>query len=123
MTAGCGGEVRVQSRPPFMRLIAAVLMSSGVAAGGERAVEMRNFLRNDCGACHGMTLQGGLGPALTPVALTGRSAEELRLVIRDGRSGTAMPQWRGQLSDADIDALVEILLTGDEHELPARSGK
>ena len=122
MSAGGGGEIRARRGPAVVWLIGAVLLPMVAAGGADRATELRSFLRNDCGACHGMTLQGGLGPALTPAALTGRSADALRMVIRDGRPGTAMPPWQGQLSDADIDALVRILLAGGGDEIPALSG-
>ena len=32
----------------------------------ERQDQLRYLLRQDCGSCHGMTLKGGLGPALLP---------------------------------------------------------
>jgi cytochrome c55X len=83
---------------------------------------MAAFLRDDCGACHGIMLRGGLGPALTPEALAGRSAGELRAVIRDGRPGTAMPPWSGQLTDAQIDELVELLLAWDGNHVAASAG-
>jgi cytochrome c55X len=99
-------------------LAALLLVSAPLAAGDAVGRDMAAFLRDDCGACHGMTLRGGLGPPLTAAALAGRSAEELRAVIRDGRPGTAMPPWSGQLSDAQIEALVTLLRVdadGDGH--------
>ena len=35
----------------------------------ERARELVHIVRQDCGSCHGLTLKGGLGPALTAEAL------------------------------------------------------
>ena len=122
MGAGHGGEFRTRSGPVMPWLIASALLPPVAAGGTERMAELDALLRNDCGACHGMTLQGGLGPALTPAALAGRSPDALRAVIRDGRPGTAMPPWQGQVSDADIDALVWILLAGGGDEIPARTG-
>jgi len=51
-----------------------------------------HLLREDCGACHGLTRQGGL------VA-----------TILDGRPGTAMPPWRPFISEQEARWLVELL--------------
>jgi len=78
-----------------------------------RQNELRDLLLQDCGSCHGMTLKGGLGPALTPQALAGKSPESLRRTIVQGRPGTPMPPWGGMLSADDIDWLVQTLLRGE----------
>jgi len=78
----------------------------------ERAAELEHLLRHDCGSCHGMTLKGGLGPALQPEALQGKTAEFLKITIQHGRPGTPMPPWRGILTEEDIDWLVGRLLEG-----------
>ena len=122
MGAGIVGEFRTRGGPAVPWLIAAALLPA-VAGSAEREAELQALLRNDCGACHGMTLRGGLGPALTPAALAGRSADALRKVIRDGRPGTAMLPWQGLVNDADIEALVRILLAGGGDEVPALTGR
>jgi cytochrome c55X len=70
------------------------------------------LLRHDCGSCHGMTLKGGLGPALLPGALAGKPPALLVNTILEGRSGTAMPPWRGQLTAEEAAWLVERLYEG-----------
>jgi cytochrome c55X len=67
-----------------------------------RQNELVYFIKHDCGSCHGMKLTGGLGPALTPAALQGKSVEFLVATIQDGRPGTPMPPWKALLSDTDI---------------------
>jgi len=64
-----------------------------------------------------MTLKGGLGPALTPEALVGKAPVFLQKAILDGRVGTAMPPWRGLLSESEVAWLVERMIKGetDEH--------
>lgn len=94
------------------------LLSVGAAAGGEqpspaRQAELRYLLAQDCGSCHGLTLRGGLGPALTPPALAGKPAEFLQLTILHGRPGTAMPPWRGILTEDEGRWLADRLLAGD----------
>jgi len=66
-----------------------------------RQVELMNLLKQDCGSCHGMTLRGGLGPALLPAALEGKPTQLLISTILEGRQNTAMPPWKTMLSDED----------------------
>ena len=47
------------------------------------------MVRQDCGACHGMRLTGGLGPALTREALADKPIESLVATIVHGRPGHA----------------------------------
>lgn len=83
-----------------------------VALAPARALELMRFVRHDCGSCHGLTLAGGLGPALLPHALRGRPVADLKSVILDGRHGTAMPPWSPILSEADAAWIAERLLAG-----------
>jgi cytochrome c55X len=66
-----------------------------------REQELIRLVRHDCGSCHGMTLAGGLGPALSKEALAQRPQTYLQQVILHGLPGTAMPPWRGLLSAQD----------------------
>ncbi len=72
-------------------------------------MELRNLLKHDCGACHGLTLKGGLGPALLPENLNGKSDGYLLSTILEGRKGTAMPPWQQFLSQEDAIWLLGIL--------------
>jgi mono/diheme cytochrome c family protein len=65
-----------------------------------------------CGSCHGMTLRGGLGPALLPDALAKQPAEALVATILDGRPGTAMPGWSRFMSVAEAEWIAARLQTG-----------
>ncbi|MGR9098938.1 MAG: c-type cytochrome [Gammaproteobacteria bacterium] len=79
------------------RLLLTLLLPSGVMAfepSAEKQMELRGLLKHDCGACHGMTLKGGLGPALTPDALKEKDDDLLLETILNGRKGTAMPPWK-----------------------------
>lgn len=91
------------------------LMSSTLSMANpkpERQTELIHLLRHDCGSCHGMTLKGGLGPALTPEALNGKPASYLFQTVRDGHPGTPMPPWGPILSEDDMHFLVQLLLAG-----------
>ena len=70
------------------------------------------LVRQDCGSCHGLTLKGGLGPALLPPDLAGKSAEALASIILDGVPGTPMPPWRGELSPRDARWIAQKLKEG-----------
>jgi cytochrome c55X len=80
----------------------------------ERQRELVRMVRQDCGSCHGMTLNGGLGPALTVEALKVRDIprESLVATIVGGRPGTPMPPWHRFLSEAEAAWIVDQLLMG-----------
>ena len=78
----------------------------------ERQYELKHLLLHDCGSCHGMTMKGGLGPALTSDALSNVSEDNLFQIINDGRPGTPMPPWKDILSEADMKWLVTTLKKG-----------
>ena len=77
-----------------------------------RQEALLNLLRQDCGSCHGLTLKGGLGPALTREALAGKSADALRAVILHGRPGTPMPPWGPFMNESEAAWLVDQLQAG-----------
>jgi cytochrome c55X len=75
----------------------------------ERQTTLRNLLNHDCGACHGLTLKGGLGPSLLPDALAGKPDDSLIETILEGRKGTAMPPWQPFMSKDEAAWLVGFL--------------
>jgi cytochrome c55X len=90
-------------------------LSTASAADGldaARRSELVEMVRQDCGACHGLTLKGGLGPSLEPASLADRDAEMLAYVIQNGRHGTPMPPWRGLLTEAESRWIAEQLKRG-----------
>ncbi|MBT5223271.1 MAG: cytochrome c [Gammaproteobacteria bacterium] len=76
----------------------------------ERQETLRNMLRHDCGACHGLTLKGGLGPALLASDLAAKSDDYLVDTIQNGRKGTAMPPWKLFISEQETLWLVQTIL-------------
>ncbi len=96
-----------------------LLVLSGAAApgaaaepGAARQQALTDLLLQDCGSCHGLTLGGGLGPALEPARLAGHTVDTLSRIILDGMPGTAMPPWRGLLSADEARWLARRLLDG-----------
>ena len=95
----------------FLGFVLSVSAAAAVAEiDPQRQDELRHMLLHDCGSCHGMTMKGGLGPALTPEALGDRSPEALAATVTWGRPGTPMPPFKGLLSDEEIRWLISQLL-------------
>ena len=78
-----------------------------------RQQELSNMLIQDCGSCHGLQMKGGLGPALLPETLKGKSAEFITVTILHGRPGTAMPPWIALLLPVEARWMADTLLQGD----------
>ncbi|MCU7905397.1 MAG: cytochrome c [Candidatus Thiodiazotropha sp. (ex Epidulcina cf. delphinae)] len=100
--------------PVLIAVSLALLTQSGWAAeiAAPRRAELFNLLKHDCGSCHGLSLKGGLGPALTPDALMGKPVDFLAATILYGRAGTPMPPWRPFLSDLEATWLAERIKEG-----------
>jgi cytochrome c55X len=100
------------------RLLLAIVLPGCFAAlaaaepSPERQKELIHLVRQDCGSCHGMTLQGGLGPALQPATLADKPAEGLVATIIGGRPGTPMPPWHRFLAEDEAQWIVAKLMAG-----------
>lgn len=93
----------------FMLLL---LMSSHAFAEApteQRQQELRNLLKHDCGACHGLNLKGGLGPSLLPADLADKTDAFLIETLLKGRKGTPMPPWSRFLNRDEAAWLVDLL--------------
>ncbi len=100
---------------PLSRLLPFLLMSLSLHAAEPdkaRQQELIYLLKQDCGSCHGLTLKGGLGPALLPQQLHGKSLDYLTTTILDGHPGTAMPPWRGLMAENEARWLAKALQRG-----------
>lgn len=84
-----------------------LLMASEL--GFKRQTELKHLVKHDCGSCHGMTLKGGLGPSLLIKDLSQKSYRYLFNTIYYGREQLAMPAWKDQLSEADINWVIKFL--------------
>lgn len=77
-----------------------------------RQAELLRLVRQDCGSCHGLQMEGGLGLPLTPRALADKPFEALVQTVLHGRRGTAMPPWSPFLSEDEAGWVIETLLKG-----------
>jgi len=110
--------------PPLLAHVAVFLGAALVAAFAsaaeakpaapeeQRARELIHIVRQDCGSCHGLTLAGGLGPALTPDALADKPFEGLVATVVSGRPGTPMPPFLGIVSEPEAEWIVDQLMRG-----------
>ncbi len=89
-------------------------MAGQALADAPDADRLLRLVHQDCGSCHGMTLKGGLGPDLRRETLADWDAEGLAWVILDGVPGTAMPPWRGLVTEAEARWIADYLLTGEK---------
>jgi cytochrome c55X len=77
-----------------------------------RQAELVYRLQQDCGSCHGLTLKGGLGPALLPADLVGKPDDALVEIILNGVPGTPMPPWDFEIERDEAQWLVQQLKEG-----------
>lgn len=105
--------------PKLPAAASAALLALALGAGAnaadlppERRQALDAMLRQDCGSCHGMTMGGGLGPALLPESLAGKDAAALTSIVLDGLPGTAMPPWRPLLKAEEAAWMIRELQGG-----------
>lgn len=98
----------------IMPVVFWLIAQSAMAAepSQDRRDELVHRLRHDCGSCHGLTLKGGLGPALLPANLAGREDGLLIDIIMNGVPGTPMPPWKFELSETEARWLIGQLKKG-----------
>lgn len=77
-----------------------------------RRAELLNLVVQDCGSCHGLRMEGGLGLPLTPKALEGKDRDGLAITIMQGRPGTTMPPWNPFMTEEEAGWIVDMLKKG-----------
>jgi cytochrome c55X len=110
----------------FMFSLLAILVSTQAAIAeisSARQNELLYFIKHDCGSCHGMTMKGGLGPALTPELMSAKPKAYLVASILEGRQNTAMPPWKTMLSLDDAIWITEQLQNGLQNTKLAKNKK
>lgn len=93
--------------------LASWLLLAGVAdAAPLNEKELARLVIQDCGSCHGLTMQGGLGKPLTQAELQGKPAEVLAEIIMEGVKDTPMPPWKFLLTPEEAMWIANFLLNG-----------
>jgi mono/diheme cytochrome c family protein len=103
--------MRVARLPLLSALVGALLWHGLVAAPGAWAAspEAEKLYDAHCVSCHGAKRLGGSGPALLPESFARLAKHDATTVIANGRKGTQMPAFSGQLATDEIAALVEFV--------------
>lgn len=100
-------------KSPITLTAAAFMFASAIcAAEPDNGADLIDLVKQECGSCHGLTLQGGLGPALTPEALKDVPDDVLTATILYGRPQNAMPPWNDILSREEAEWIVDKLREG-----------
>ncbi|HEX9116250.1 MAG TPA: cytochrome c [Anaerolineae bacterium] len=79
------------------------------AAAAGNAQNGQTVYTTNCSPCHGADAGGGVGPALKSNKLVQAGGAPLLQTIENGRPGTAMPAWKGKLTDAQIADVIAYL--------------
>ena len=96
----------------FVLAIGVIWPTAMAEVPAPRQQELLHLLKHDCGSCHGMTLKGGLGSALTMDRLADEDTAALAAIILDGVPGKPMPPWRGLLKEDEAWWIAEALKKG-----------
>ena len=59
-----------------------------------------------CAGCHGADGKGASGPSIKPPAF---ERQDLFLIVANGLPGTAMPAFRGQINEVEVEAIMDFL--------------
>lgn len=99
-----------------LTLIPGYLMVSGTLEqpGSARQQQLRQAVAQNCTVCHGKSLQGDVGPALTAKSLAGKNEQMLVTTILEGRDGTVMPSWSWMIKENEARWLVRMLRDGQK---------
>jgi DNA-binding beta-propeller fold protein YncE/cytochrome c553 len=112
------------STPLFLMMILSLILSACMRSPQEsetpgaqfqpgelpmvKGKQVQAFYLDSCSGCHAPDRRGATGPALLPERLT-QPDEYYHGVIKNGKPGTIMPPWGGQLSDEEIDTLISFI--------------
>lgn len=100
------------ARPPRLSALVGALLWLGVIAAASvhaASPEAEKLYGAHCIACHGANRLGATGPALLPESFARLQKRDAAAVITNGRKGTQMPAFSGQLPADEITSLVEFI--------------
>ncbi len=90
--------------------VPALTMAVGLSApAGAQPAAADALYGEYCAGCHGGDRLGGMGPALLPGNLRRLLRTKAATVIAEGTPATQMPAFRGKLSEAEIEMLVNYI--------------
>ena len=85
---------------------------------GSRLSDGLTLYAENCTSCHGVNMEGTtLAPSLDTETLRATESYEIARLIEQGVPGTLMAGWDNALDDAQVDALVALILRWPEIQL------
>jgi cytochrome c oxidase cbb3-type subunit III len=103
----------------YMESIGGALNETNVTfvSDEESIKEGKSIYDGNCGACHGMELQGTVGPNLADEYwIHGGEVGDIFKVIRDGVPSKGMIAWKGQLSPEQIQLVTSYIISKEGTE-------
>lgn len=108
LASGCGGDGN--STAGDTNGSSGTTGASGTGGGTESdAAAIAVFNSSGCAGCHVFSVADASGPVGPNLDATALSKDEIEARIRSG--GGAMPPYEGELSDAQINSLAELIST------------
>jgi cytochrome c553 len=93
----------------FLLVALVTLVIPLVTAQGDSTAGVQIY-KDNCAACHGPDMEGGIGPALKGNSLISESNEPaLVQIVNDGRETNGMPPFKEQLEEQEILDVVALL--------------
>lgn len=99
--SACGSK---SSAPPSTPTPPAANQGAGSTTGGgtSTTVDASAIYKQNCVSCHGIALEGAVGPSLQKVGAK-YSKDQLATILNNGKG--AMPSFKGKLTDTEIGAI------------------
>ena len=95
----------VQAAAEQMAATAFVVTAEAAAAG-------ETIFMTNCVACHGATLEGGIGPSFVDDEwIHGGQAQDILSIIREGVPAKGMIPWQGILSPEQVNQVAAYIIT------------
>ncbi|MCY9670613.1 cytochrome c [Paenibacillus alginolyticus] len=102
LISGCGSNTRPADQNEKQ------VASSSTLTTASSAGSVETIYKSNCMSCHGINLEGKIGPSLKNVAET-RSHDQIATKIQNGGGG--MPAFKSKLQDQDVQELANWLAT------------
>ena len=92
----------------FLSTVASVVVLGSMSLSGA-GFDVEKVYELECQGCHGPMHQGGVGSDIRPEKLKDKTSMFLADTILEGRSGTAMPPFKGSISKQEASQMVDYL--------------
>lgn len=104
-------DMNMRMKVGFLLVVLLGLLLAACGGGGGAQVQgqpVADYYQANCATCHGTERQGDVAPPLLPSELDQPDSAYVD-IIKNGQGG--MPAWGDQLTDEEINHLVEFIQT------------